>query len=224
MRLIFFCVLASCLQAYAQEDAYVYPAIARSGTQVRNFVPAGWDTLATARGDLNKDSIPDVAVVIERKKTVPLKEDEFPAAEPRMLLVLFKGKAGLILACKSTQAILLSDEGGATGDPFEELSIDRGCIVTSFFGGSSEKWNLSHRYRYQQGDFYLIGADASGGNASFSFNYSYNVITGRLEVEADYEESPGKNQKYQKVVKQARLPLLKSFEPWSLRVGEDIHF
>ncbi len=224
IRLAFFFILLICLKAQAQESAYVYPAIARAGTQVKEFLPAGWDTLATAHGDLNKDSIPDLAVVIERKKTVSTKESEYPEAEPRMLLVLFKSKTGLTLALKSNGAILLADEGGMMGDPFQGLSIWSGCVVTHFFGGSVDKWNLSHRYRYQQGDFYLIGADASGGNANWFYSYNYNLITGRLEVEAEYEESPEKNRKYQKVVKQAKLPLLKCFEPWSLEAGEDIHF
>ena len=141
-----------------------------------------------------------------------------------MLLVLFAQKKGLSLACKSKVAILLSDAGGAMGDPFEQLAIQRGTIVTGFYGGSRDKWNMSYRYRYQQGDFYLIGADAWGGNESYSYTYSYNLLTGRLQVETQDEESPGKNRKYQKVIKQTALPLLKSFEPWSLQVAEDIHF
>jgi hypothetical protein len=223
-RFLWLLLLTVGLRAYAQETAHVYPAIKRSGARVRDFVPAGWDTLATAKGDLNKDSLADVAVVIQRKKTTSSAEDGFPEAEPRLLLVLFGARTGLNLACQSNVAILLADAGGAMGDPFEQLAIERGTLVTGFYGGSRDKWNMSYRYRYQQGDFYLIGADAWGGNESYAYKYSYNLLTGRLQVEAQHEETPGKNRKYQKVVKPANLPLLKSFEPWSLQVAEDIHF
>jgi hypothetical protein len=211
--------------SHGQTSAQSYPAIPKAGQKYRDFIPSGWDTLATAKGDLNKDNIADLALIIERKPAKKkANDDDMPEAQPRMLLVLFQQTDGLKLACQSNKAILLADEGGMMGDPFQSIAIRRGTIVTDFFGGSREKWSVTYIYRFQKGDFYLIGATNAADVAEYTEKFDYNLSTGQLNIEKIYDQSPNKNKKSQKIVKQAQLPLLKSFEPWSLKVSDKISF
>ncbi|UZW14626.1 hypothetical protein OSC52_01915 [Clostridium pasteurianum] len=53
---------------------------------------------------------------------------------------------------------MLSNEGEAFGDPFESITIDRGSVLLSFYGGSNDRWFSSYRFRYQNNGWYLIGA------------------------------------------------------------------
>ncbi|MHA6534598.1 hypothetical protein [Paenibacillus sp. BAC0078] len=51
-----------------------------------------------------------------------------------------------------------ADEGGGWGDPFDSLIIDRGSVLVSDYGGSNWRWYNKYRFRYQNNDWFLIGA------------------------------------------------------------------
>lgn len=124
-----------------------------------SLIPCGWSILedfdgelVKAEGDLNKDGITDIAVVIESTE-----EDE--EAPPRALLIAFGNNDGTYtLSIISDKVILKRDEGGTWGDPFESLSIDRGSVLVSDYGGSNWRWYNKYRFRFQDDDWYLIGA------------------------------------------------------------------
>jgi hypothetical protein len=121
------------------------------------FVPTGYDTLAMARGDLNNDKLEDLALVLKSVKEDD--KDADPNGEPpgRLLVILFKSPEGFKMAAKSDSVILCAGCGGIFGDPFAEIVIRKGVIIIDHYGGSSWRWSYTHRYRYQQNDFYLIG-------------------------------------------------------------------
>ena len=133
--------------------------LAQKGNDISAFVPDGWHLLekvsgkpTLVEGDLNNDGIKDRAFVIEGKS----KNEE---AAPRALLIALGNEdKSYTLSAKAENAILRADEGGFWGDPFEKISIDRGSIVISFYGGSNWRWFSSYRFRFQDNDWYLIGA------------------------------------------------------------------
>jgi hypothetical protein len=135
----------------------VLSKIPASGTSYSAFVPTGYDTLAIARGDLNNDKLEDLALVLKSVKEDDKNAD--PNVEPpgRLLVILFKGAEGYKTAAISDSAILCFSCGGIFGDPFADISINRNVIVINHYGGSAWRWELTHRFRYQQNDFYLIG-------------------------------------------------------------------
>jgi hypothetical protein len=141
----------------------VLSKIPASGASYSAFVPSGYDTLAIARGDLNNDKLEDLALVLRSVKEV--EKDADPNVEPpgRILVILFKSPEGYKTAAKSDSVILCAGCGGIFGDPFADISINRNVITINHYGGSAWRWELTHRFRYQQNDFYLIGET----------NYSY---------------------------------------------------
>jgi hypothetical protein len=149
---------------------------------ITSFIPKGWHILeksdgqlALAEGDLNKDGIIDKVVVIEEN-------NQMEYAPLRNLLIAFGNEDGsYILSIKAEKAILLKNEGGTFGDPFDEIIIDRGSIVLKFFGGSSERWYLKYRFRYQNNGWYLIGATEGSFvniNDEMVNEEDYNLLTG----------------------------------------------
>ncbi|QZY53937.1 hypothetical protein [Crassaminicella profunda] len=150
---------------------------------ITSFIPKGWHILeksdgqlASAEGDLNKDGIIDKVVVIEET-------NQMEYAPSRNLLIAFGNEDGTYtLSIKAEKAILLRNEGGPFGDPFDEIIIDRGSIMLKFFGGSSERWYLKYRFRYQNNGWYLIGATEGGfvdvNDDMLNEEEDYNLLTG----------------------------------------------
>lgn len=130
-----------------------------SGKDLISIIPNGWkilekdkDNPIKAEGDLNKDGIIDFAAIIE--KTTNTEE-----APPRALIIAFGNKDNTYsLSINAEKVILRADEGGIWGDPFDSLSIDRGSVVVSDYGGSNWRWYNKYRFRFQNNDWYLIGA------------------------------------------------------------------
>ncbi|MFZ5986881.1 MAG: hypothetical protein ACOYWZ_07140 [Bacillota bacterium] len=149
------------------------------------FIPKGWhilqksdDELAIAEGDLNKDEITDVALVIEDDKDV----------DARSLLIAFGNPDKTFsLSIMADNAIMRTWEGGGFGDPFQEIKVDRGSILLKFFGGSSERWHQYYRFRYQNNGWYLIGytegSYVSIGDTMEVVEEDYNLLTGDYIIE-----------------------------------------
>lgn len=154
-------------------------------TSIQNLIPKGWKVLEKGKGqpvkaigDLNKDGIGDVAIVIEGENS---KKDEAP---PRALLIAFgKGNNQYSLSIIADKAILLADEGGVWREPLDGISIDRGSVLISFYGGSNYRWYGKYRFRFQDNDWYLIGATVgdyyTGTMTMENANQKdYNLLTG----------------------------------------------
>ncbi|MCR2803550.1 hypothetical protein [Paenibacillus soyae] len=155
-----------------------------------SFIPAGWGVAAkgdpiVAEGDLNKDGVQDVAMIIEQS------ESEAEGAPRRVLLIAFGSSAGeFSLSIIADKVFMRADEGGVWGDPFESLSIDRGSVVVSHYGGSNWRWYSKYRFRYQDDDWYLIGATKGEhftGDESRT-EEDYNLLTGDYIITTTNEE------------------------------------
>ena len=64
---------------------------------INGFVPKGWKTVLSAKGDLNNDKLEDVAIIIEKTDKANIVKNENLGSEylnlnPRIFLVLFKQK------------------------------------------------------------------------------------------------------------------------------------
>ena len=150
-------LLLSTVFSFAQ-DAAVLSKIPATGKTTRSFILAGYDTIMTVTGDMNKDSIADYAMVLksvkeEKERTI----DDTTELPRRILLLLFKNEAGYSLAAKTDQAIMGKEDGGIFGDPFESIGIAKGVLTVQHYGGSAWRWAYTHKFRYQNTAFYLIG-------------------------------------------------------------------
>lgn len=166
--------------AYGQD--FLYPNINAQGKDVENFIPKGWMLLDSVQGDLNKDSYKDLVLVIQHIDSVML--DEYAdLAQPRMLLILFYDNESNLynLAEKSESFILPHDNPNMT-DPYVGMSISNKGVLKiefEFFAtmGSYGSSTSSYKFRYQNNEFALIGADdyylhrATGEFGERSFNF-----------------------------------------------------
>lgn len=153
-----------------------------STKDILSLIPEGWhilerfEKLEKVEGDLNKDGVMDIALVIEETNK---KKDESPN---RSLLIAF-GSTDVTykLSVVTEKAILKADEGGVWGDPLDSISIDRGSLLVNFYGGSNWRWYGNYRFRYQNNDWFLIGATTGSFHTStneYTEESDYNLLTG----------------------------------------------
>jgi hypothetical protein len=137
-----------------------------------------------ATGDLNGDGIPDVAVLLADKA---MKEDA--ADKPLALRVYFADKSGkLTLATEAPKAACLGCGGVKGGDAPYTLEIKKGVLSLTYDGGSRETESYTTKWRYQHGDFELVGIhevqmDTLAGDKGMirSIERDVNVSTLKME-------------------------------------------
>jgi len=104
------------------------------------------------------------------------------------------------------------------GDPFQKIDIIRNCIVIDHFGGSREKWNYTHRYRFQNDNFYLIGATViieSPCDYIESLDYNLSTAKAIYSTKKDNCENGTKKEDLKKEfsLQLQKLPLMDGFYP-----------
>ena len=174
------------------------PEVADNSAQL---VPPGWrtDGELPKEGDLNGDGRPDAAFVISQGGVVAPGNGEFVVVKHVLVLALRGDDGKLHRSMVSDAAVLDGDEGGVFGDPFQDLSIERGAVVIMHYGGSRERWGFTHRYRSQNGQWTLIGLDIGYTDSTAPdnhFDQDINLSTGLVESseKGDYGSRPGKSE------------------------------
>lgn len=190
-------------------------------------LPATLRQIAQAEGDLNKDGQPELVLVVDDLQSA----DDFGVSRRLQIYRLENGQWQRWEEFRG--GILSSERGGMMGDPFQGITIERGTIVIEHFGGSRYKWRYTHRFRYQNNRWELIGATTLYGTpCEYWKTYDYNLSTGTIAVEelfedCDTEEETTNKFTFKHTIKP--LPELQGFEPGAMVVPspneeEDVYF
>ena len=213
---LFFALNSNPIAAQKQKK----PQFAKEGRTIEEVVPNGWD-IQSATGDLNKDGIEDFVLIVRPNDPAHIKtrDDGFEYNfNPLFLAVYFGSPSGVYKRFKVWHDTVSGREDEYT-DITNELSITpKGAIdisVSSWSSmGTAATGGSTYRYRFQSGDFYLIGEESSwlnrmtGEGESTSINY----LTGQKEVTTGnmMEEKDLKTKKVK--IKKEPLRLLGSFQ------------
>lgn len=139
-------------------------------------------------GDLDKDGTDELVVVFAQ-------DTLWDSPAPRDFVIYKQNEGQWDVWFENDNVILRADEGGVMGDPFYEgVEIKNGVIHISYNGGSSWKWGYTDKFRYQDGDFYLIGHTGSSGKpCEYWEDVDYNLSTGKCiyKFQVDVQEGCG---------------------------------
>lgn len=141
-------------------------SLAQRGTSIESIVPEGWEH-SEATGDMNKDGIKDIVVIATPNFKENMKEREdgyvYNFNHPQLAIYFGDASGGFVLFKKYDDLFPEKDEF-----TFIETSLDvndRGVLrigVSSFrSAGSANTGGPTYVFRYQDGDFFLIGKDES---------------------------------------------------------------
>ncbi len=171
----------------------------QQGRGVDDLVPAGWEH-TEATGDLNKDGIVDLVVVAtpDFKENTKTRDDGYVYNFNQPLLAVYFGTA------EEKMQLWRQYDQVVPARPDEYVSIDVSLTITekgvlrisletfaSMGGWGTENSNFS--FRYQDGDFYLIGKEyhSMSRNTGDMETTSENYLTWRRQVvtENAFEDS-----------------------------------
>ena len=160
-----------------------------TGSSAKDLVPEGWEC-TEADGDLNKDGISDMAIIVTPNDPTHLKtrEDGYVYNFNQPTLAIYKGKhEGGYQLWKKYDDILPARPDEFT---FMEHSLDitdRGVLrinVSEFHSaGGWTQPSATYVVRFQNGDFFLIGKDLNSfaRNTGEAETISYNYLTHRCQ-------------------------------------------
>jgi hypothetical protein len=168
------------------------------------------------KGDLNKDGINDLVIIavppeesVATRQSDEGEEDEDFREEPQPVLSIFWGTPqGQYRHYKQYDEIL--PRGNNTCSYDREITItDRGSLIFSMSlwcsAGSYGTSTDTFTFRYQNGDFFLIGyeTDEFSRNSGERRVFSYNYLTWRKQTVTDngFDDSVPKKEKWEKIAK-----------------------
>lgn len=159
----------------------------------KEFQPKGSEIIETIDGDLDGDKIPEKVIIYNTKDTTDM-------GNVREIQILKKNNGKWTVLEKSKNAVLESNAGGMMGDPYQSTTIKNGILEIIQAGGSSWKWDRTDKYRFQNGNFELIGYSSTYGKPEEYFtDVDFNLSTGQLvyskEVESTDRPDNGKSEK-----------------------------
>lgn len=157
---------------------------------MQDFVPKGWHILSFTEGDIDADKDADVVLALASDA-----EDD-PASKgglPRLLVFLSKEKNGYKLAANSDKAILCKTCGGSKNDPFRSPTIENGDVVVRHEASGAKQLATTHRFRYQDGNWYLIGkkSETTAAAGKKATSVEMNLVEGKQTRQTT--NSAGKN-------------------------------
>ena len=179
-----FLVLTSVLSQAVFCQAFEYPSFNKNINTIDELLLSNWFLKDSAAGDLNGDDVPDLVAVVEWKDTIEeLRPDKtVNLGSPRILLIFFKnsqtGTFDLVL--QHNTFIIRYGEGGMDPEGYGKVSIKNNVldIYYSLMHGLAD-----YKFRYQQNDFYLIGAMNSGVGGGQINSWDINFLTKKAKHE-----------------------------------------
>ena len=164
---------------------------------VEDFIPKGWKSIIVKKGDLNKDKIDDVVLLIQKNDPKNFRKVEDGTNldfNPIIMLVLFKDtNSQYNLVAKNEKGFFPSE--GKVYEKALETIVDEDSIsiknntlkIYTLWEGprAASTSSTNYVFRYQNNRFELIGLEIrSGGNSSYtdyeSFVASINFSTKKL--------------------------------------------
>ena len=211
-------VMASLLSCTSFCQAFPYPSFNSSVKTIDDVLPPNWWLKDSCAGDLNGDTLTDLVAVVEWKDTIEeLRPDKtVNLGSPRILLVFFKNAntGSYDLVFQHNTFIIRYGEGGMDPEGYGKVTI-KNKVLEIFY--SLLRGQAEYKIRYQQNDFYLIGATTGGESGGRIDYWDINFLTKKAKHEwGDISDEKLKlkwvNVPIQRVKKLKELPMQFSWE------------
>ena len=178
-------VMLSCFSLSAQAVG-----LKQQGTSATDIVPEGW-AHHEAQGDLNKDGIMDLVVMAtpDYKENLKIRDDGYIYNFNQPVLAIYFGNAqGQFQQWKQYDNVIPADDSEYCQHDITLTITDRNTlrIATQVWcsAGSYGTSTDTYTFRYQNGDFYLIGMDHEERqrNTGECITTSENYLTWKRQV------------------------------------------
>jgi len=185
--LLILCFIALTCWSFAQDDRTTIKKslIPATGSDTRDFIPAGWKLEEQLSSDLDGDGTADYVLKLIENKPAKATDDTMND-RARALIVLLQGADGkLSRAAIADKLLQCTGCGGAfygVVDAPANVKIENNVIVVEQDHGSREVSDVTFRFRYDNASqrFMLIGFDYAEHDrlTATSASESTNYLTG----------------------------------------------
>ncbi|MBV6881924.1 hypothetical protein NG800_018815 [Epilithonimonas ginsengisoli] len=156
--------------------------------ELKDFtIPKGYKKILETKGDLDKDGKDETVLVFNTDKTP---DSESPGLVRKFYIL--KNVNGKLKIWKENSNLIFDSKEGFYPESNElELNIKNNYLVIfqSYFSNSRHTVTSKNTYRFQNGDFYLIGALVKfDDTCEFNFSDEINFSTGKVIVDEQYSE------------------------------------
>ncbi len=153
-------------------------------------VPKGYIKVAEAKGDLDQDGKDEIVIVFNTDEITERETDNSQAKDYKRVFYILKNENGILKIWKENSTFLFSSGTGFyPPDNILEINIRNNCLIVGqqFFTNSRHTQKYKHTFRFQNGDFYLIGSyDNFADTCDFDFTNEINLSTGKVIVNEEY--------------------------------------
>ena len=172
-------------------------SIPTKAKNLTSFVPENWKAIKMVHGDLNNDQKDDLVLIIEEDNPKNIIENDgmgskFLNLNPRYLLIIFQTPNGFELKELNKTFIPKenNEESPCLMDPLVEgdIQINKGVLLLSLnYWLSCGSYGISrdtYTFRYQNGEFELIGFDSMEASRSSGeiIEHSVNFSTKKMSI------------------------------------------
>jgi len=148
-------------------------------------IPKGYEKILEMKCDLDKDGKDETVLVFNTDLKTKSEGLE------RKLYILKNINGKLKVWKENSNLIFDSKEGFYPSDNQLELSIKNNCLIIlqSYFSNSRHTVTSKNTFRFQNGDFYLIGALVKfDDTCEFNFKSEANFSTGKVIIDDQYSD------------------------------------
>lgn len=152
------------------------------------MIPKGYEKVLEVKGDLDKDGKEETVIVFNTPEKI--EHQGFN----RKFYVLKNSQGGLKIWKENSTILNSSGAGFYPEDNKLEILVKNNCLVISqsFYSNSRHTDTSKYTFRFQNGNFYLIGAfNQFEDTCEFNFVQDVNFSTGKVIVDETYSECDG---------------------------------
>lgn len=114
-----------------------------STATIGSFVPAEYQVLDSASGDLTGDGVRDLVLILQLRQ-----ENDFPDTTRPLLLLQGVGKGQYQLMARNDHIVYCAGCGGVFGDPYAGITVRGKYFSIEHYGGSNWRWTRVITFKY----------------------------------------------------------------------------
>lgn len=211
-RRITYLLSALILLAIGTSAASGKESMAKQGKSVAELVPSGWEGVQSAEADFDKDGIADLVIVAmpNYEEHIYVREDDGYAKNLNAPVITFyRGNAdGIFTQWQQSNHIIPAQDEFMTVEYGMQVN-ENGVVTLSwnlfFSAGGSDNIDIKKVFRYQNGDFYLIGEEEVSQNRMSGevMEVSCNYLTNKKQTVTSncFDDSVKKKERWQSIKK-----------------------
>ncbi len=127
-------------------------------TDLDKYTPKGYEILDTTTGYINNDNLIDLIIIYKIDDSNDTVSGITDTAKRPLLIYFGKDIDNFTLVAYNENVVWSYDYGGGWGDPYKDVSIEKGLFTIMHYGGSSTRWeeDITFNYSAKDSELYLF--------------------------------------------------------------------